>query len=316
MLEISELTCHYGTQLAISGVTFSVPKARVVGLLGPNGAGKSTTMKAVCGLLRPTSGEVRINGHPVNARNRAARRAIGYLPEHPPLYPDLTVSEYLHFCAGLRGLARRVRSARIDAAIETCDLKAVRGRIIGRLSKGYQQRVGIGQALIHEPEIVVLDEPTIGLDPNQIREIRALVRNLGSERTVLLSTHILSEVEAMCDEVVLLHEGEVAFRSALSDSARPRSDGTLSAMWRQPPPTDVLATLPGVRSLEVRSSGAVVFSCTDPDQVTRALLETSLKQGWNLIELSQGQDSLEDVFFALTQGRQILSRTPPGGANQ
>jgi ABC-2 type transport system ATP-binding protein len=217
MIAVENLTKYYGEYPAVRGVSFEVPRGRVVGFLGPNGAGKSTTMRILAGFLTATSGRASIAGHDVFANPIAARRAIGYMPESCPLYPELRVSEYLKFRAGLKGLGWGTRRKRIDYVLEKCWLKDVRRQLIGTLSKGYRQRVGLADALLADPPVLILDEPTAGLDPTQIRETRKLIRELGSQHTMLLSTHILSEVEMTCDTVIIIDKGQVAENGTLAD---------------------------------------------------------------------------------------------------
>lgn len=220
MIEVHELTKRYGERVAVSGVSFSVAKGEVLGFLGPNGAGKTTTMRMLTGFLPPSSGSARIAGFDVFHESDHVRRRIGYLPENPPLYVDMTVKAYLDFVARLKGVARsRVHEAR-DRAIERTGLQSVAGRLLGHLSKGYRQRAGLAQAIINDPEVLVLDEPTIGLDPRQIIEIRSLIRDLSGERTVILSTHILPEVSQVCDKVVIINHGRIACEDTLSNLTR------------------------------------------------------------------------------------------------
>ena len=210
MIEVQGLVKRYGDRSALDGVTFRVERGEIVGFLGPNGAGKTTTLRILSTFLTQDAGEARVAGFDVLTQPMEVRRRLGYLPEHPPLDLDHTVHEYLGFCAALRGVARRTRRAAIASVIERCGLGPVAGRLIGNLSKGFRQRVGLAQALVHTPEVVVLDEPTIGLDPHQIREIRNLIRSLAGEHTVLLSSHILPEVAMTCSRAVVVHRGRIA----------------------------------------------------------------------------------------------------------
>jgi len=220
MIEVHDLTKRYGERVAVSGVSFSVAKGEVLGFLGPNGAGKTTTMRMLTGFLPPSSGSARIAGFDVFHESDHVRRRIGYLPENPPLYTDMTVTSYLDFVARLKGVPRgQVREAR-DRAIERTGLQAVAGRLLGHLSKGYRQRAGLAQAIINDPEVLVLDEPTIGLDPRQIIEIRGLIRDLSGARTVILSTHILPEVSQVCDKVVIINHGRIACEDTLANLTR------------------------------------------------------------------------------------------------
>ena len=224
MIVVDRLTKYYGEYPAVSGVSFEVPKGRVVGFLGPNGAGKSTTMRILAGFLTATSGRASIAGYDVFRHPIEVRRRIGYMPESCPLYPELRVDEYLRFRGGLKGLGWSERRKRVDYVVERCWLKDVRRQLIGTLSKGYRQRVGLADALLADPPVLILDEPTAGLDPTQIRETRKLIRELGSEHTMLLSTHILSEVEMTCDTVIVIYQGKVAEHGTL-DQVRSQHDG-------------------------------------------------------------------------------------------
>lgn len=223
MIVVENLTKYYGEYPAVRNVSFRVEKGQVVGFLGPNGAGKSTTMRILAGYLNATSGRASIDGRDVFWDSIEARRRIGYMPENCPLYPELRVEEYLWFRGGLKGLSRSERRRRIDYVLDRCWLKDVSRQLIGTLSKGYRQRVGLADALIADPPVLILDEPTAGLDPAQIRETRKLIRELGREHTMLLSTHILSEVEMTCDSVIIIHQGQVAEDGSL-DAVRSRNN--------------------------------------------------------------------------------------------
>ena len=211
MIEADGLTKYYGSFIAIEDVSFRVPRGEVVAFLGPNGAGKSTTMKVLTGYLAPSAGVARIGGHDMSTDRLAAAARLGYLPENGPLYPDMTPRSLLEFFADARGLRGSHREERIEAVVRQCELGSVIGKAIGKLSKGYRQRVGMAQVLLHEPDVLILDEPTSGLDPNQIREVRETIRRLGEKKTILLSTHILQEVEAIADRVILISEGRIKF---------------------------------------------------------------------------------------------------------
>jgi len=209
VLAVRSLAKRFGDVVALQDVSFEVARGEIVGFLGPNGAGKTTTLRILSTYLTPDAGTATVGGHDSAREPMAVRRKLGYLPEHPPLYLDHTVREYLRFCAALRGVPRRRRAGAVDAAVARCGLTEVRDRLLGNLSKGFRQRVGLAQALVHGPEVLILDEPTVGLDPQQIREIRELIRALAGEHTVLLSTHILPEVAAVCGRVVIVHRGRV-----------------------------------------------------------------------------------------------------------
>ena len=222
MIEANGLSKRYGELVAVNDVSFSVQPGEVVGFLGPNGAGKTTTMRILTGFLPPTDGSAAIDGHDIFSDPLAARRAIGYLPESPPVYPEMSVESYLTYVAKLKDVPRGKRRAAVDRALDRCGLTQVRRRVIGALSKGFRQRVGLAQAIVHDPPVMILDEPTVGLDPIQIREIRGLIAELagareGKARTVILSTHILTEVEAICQRVIIMHRGRKALDAPLAD---------------------------------------------------------------------------------------------------
>jgi ABC-2 type transport system ATP-binding protein len=219
MIEAIGLSKFYGDFAAVRDVTFTIPKGQVVAFLGPNGAGKTTTMRLLTGYLAPTEGTARIAGHDMSNDREAGAMKLGYLPENGPLYPDMTPRGLLEFFAAARGIDPARRKSRIDSVMELCALQSVVGKAIGKLSRGYKQRVGMAQVLLHEPEVLILDEPTAGLDPNQIREVRQTIRRIGHDKTVLLSTHILQEVSAMADRILLIHDGRLAFDGTPTDFA-------------------------------------------------------------------------------------------------
>ena len=233
MIAVEHLTKYYGEYPAVRDVSFEVPRGHVVGFLGPNGAGKSTTMRILAGFLTATSGRASINGFDVFSDPIAARRRIGYMPESCPLYPELRVEEHLRFRAGLKGLGWGTRRKRIDYVLERCWLKDVRRQLIGTLSKGYRQRVGLADALLADPPVLILDEPTAGLDPTQIRETRKLIRELGAQHTMLLSTHILTEVEMTCDTVIIIDQGQVAENGTLAEVRAKHKNRSLEDIFVQ-----------------------------------------------------------------------------------
>jgi ABC-2 type transport system ATP-binding protein len=223
MIEVAKLSKRYGDIPAVRDVSFTAAPGQILGFLGPNGAGKTTTMRIITGFMPATSGTVRVEGFDVFEQSSEVRRRIGYLPENPPLYNDMSAETYLRFVARLKGLARGEVAAALERVLETCGLTGVRDRLLGHLSKGFRQRVGLAQALIHDPPVLVLDEPTIGLDPRQIIDIRSLIRTLGGTRTVVLSTHILPEVSQVCDKVVIISEGRVVVEDSLANLTRERT---------------------------------------------------------------------------------------------
>ncbi len=223
MVEVSSLTKYYSDFRALQDVSFTAHRGQILGFLGPNGAGKSTTMRIIAGFMPATEGTVVVEGFDVFRESHEVRRRLGYLPENPPLYPDMTVSSYLKFVARIKGVPKNQISATLDATLERCSLESVAYRLLGHLSKGYRQRAGLAQALIHNPPVLILDEPTLGLDPKQIIEIRSLIRELSGDRTVILSTHILPEVSQICDRVVIINEGRVAVEKNLEELTQGRT---------------------------------------------------------------------------------------------
>lgn len=223
MIEVRNLTKRFGDIVAVADVTFTAAKGQILGFLGPNGAGKTTTMRIVTGFMPATSGTVKVAGFDIFDQSYEVRKRIGYLPENPPLYGDMTTEGYLRFVGRIKGVAKADLADAVDRVLQRCGLTEVTGRLLGHLSKGFRQRVGLAQALIHDPSVLVLDEPTIGLDPRQIREIRTLIRELAGERTVILSTHILPEVAQLCEKVVIINDGRVAVDGLLADLTRGRT---------------------------------------------------------------------------------------------
>jgi ABC-2 type transport system ATP-binding protein len=223
MIEAKDLTKTYGELRAVDGVSFKVDPGEILGFLGPNGAGKTTTMRILTGFLPPTSGQVVVAGYDVQEQPMEVKRRIGYLPETPPLYSDLSVLSYLSFVAKIKGIPKAERQGRIDWVLTRCGLSEVRSRLIGNLSKGFRQRVGLAQAIVHKPDVLVLDEPTIGLDPRQIREIRELIRELSKEHTIILSTHILPEVTMICTRAVIINRGRIVLEGKVADLTRERT---------------------------------------------------------------------------------------------
>ena len=302
LIQAQSIGRSFSGRTVLRDVSFAVRQGEVLGFLGPNGAGKTTTMRILTGTLAPTTGRVLVGDVDLAERPLLAKARLGYLPEQPPVARELSVDEYLDFCARLHRVPRaRVRSAR-ERAKALCGLGAVGRRLIGNLSKGYQQRVGIAQAIVHEPQVVILDEPTVGLDPLQIQEIRALIRDLGQHHSVILSTHILPEVQAVCTHVQIIRSGELVLRAAIDELAAHLAGTRLEVGLRRPPAAAALAALPGVSG--VRAVGAdgrfelAYAADTDP---TDALVRAAVAQDWGLYELRPPALSLEQVFLELTQ---------------
>lgn len=295
------LARSFGTHVAVRHIDLELRRGEVLGFLGPNGAGKTTTMQMLTGNLAPTAGTIRICGIDLLDEPTAAKQKIGYLPEVPPLYRELTVDEYLLLAAKLHRVPRSLRLGAVDAAKQRCGLAGCGRKLIGTLSRGFQQRVGIAQAIVHQPDVVVLDEPTIGLDPNQIREIRALIRELGGRHSVILSTHILPEVEAVCDRVQILHHGSVVYNDTIAALREFHSGRTVLVGLRQPPPHEELAALPGVAQVEQLAASLYRLRFAPDADPTDELVRRSVQNGWKLYQLTPAQTSLEDVFVNLTQ---------------
>lgn len=297
LIEARGLARHYGRHTAVSGLNLTLRKGEVLGLLGPNGAGKSTTMKMLTGNLKPSAGQVRIRDMDLRTHALSAKRSLGYLPEQPPVYPELTVDEYLGYCAGLHGVSRRERSAAVTAAKQNCGLTQVGRRLVGNLSKGYQQRVGLAQAIVHQPEVIILDEPTVGLDPIQIREIRNLIMELGHNHSLILSSHILPEIQAVCSRVMIMHQGHAVYDAGIDAHAGLR---TLRIVLQRPPSVETLATIAGVAAVSDCGGGAMDLQVAAGSDPREALVELAVAHRWGLVELRQQTRTLEDIFVELT----------------
>jgi len=307
MIEVRELRKTYGVFEALRGVTFTVAKGEVVGFLGANGAGKTTTMKILTGFLYATSGEARIDGLDVRSDSLEVRKRIGYLPENAPLYGDMQVVEYLRFCADVRNLDRATTTTRIREVTEQCGLGDVMLVPIGQLSKGYRQRVGLAQALLHKPDLMILDEPTSGLDPNQVVGIRALLKEIGREKTIILSTHIMREVEATCNRVLIIHQGQIVANAPPSELQRGNSIVVEGRGARPEEARQALEKVPALKEFLVaeprngNGSGFRLKIRTDgSSDVGASVFECARDRGWVLSELRTENPSLEEVFHSLT----------------
>lgn len=298
---VENLFRYYGELCAVRDVSFELKRGEVLGLLGANGAGKSTTMRMLTGNLAPSAGRIVINGHDLLDRPREAKRSLGYLPDQPPLYRELTVDEYLRFCARLNGIRSRALAAAVGHAKSRCGLEHVGRRVIGNLSKGFQQRVGIAQAIIHNPDIVILDEPTVGLDPIQIREIRALIAELASDHSVILSTHILPEIQAVCSRVQIIHQGELVLNDTIEALRRRMQVADLAVAFHAAPGVEALERLAAVDAVESLGDGRFRLQVTT-EQAAEQLVEASVAAGWRLYELAARHKSLEQIFVEITSG--------------
>jgi ABC-2 type transport system ATP-binding protein len=310
MVKVDGLVKRFGRHTALDGISFTVEPGEIVGFLGPNGAGKTTTMRILTGYLPAGRGVVSVGGHPVVGGSLEVRRRIGYLPESCPLYPELRVNEYLKFRARIKGLHGRRRRARVREVKELCDLTEVGRRLIGHLSKGFRQRIGLADALLHEPDLLILDEPTIGLDPNQIRNIRKLIKDLGERHTVLLSTHILPEVEATCSRVLIIDKGRIVasdtprnLKERRADKSRVEAEiaGSYQGVM------DACRGLEGIREVEADVEGDWIYLHLEAEpgvDLRGDVFTLAARNGWKLRELRMASRSLEDVFEAVTIGEQ------------
>lgn len=299
-VEADALTRIYGGREAVKDVSFTLKKGEVLGFLGPNGAGKSTTMKMLTGNLAPSNGSVRICGIDMLENPREAKALIGYLPEQPPLYRELTVDEFLTIAARLHRVKASAIKKAVQYAKERCGLTEMSRRLIENLSKGYQQRVGIAQAIIHNPMVVVLDEPTVGLDPIQIRDIRALIKDLGREHSVILSTHILPEVEMVCDHVQIIYRGQLVFNGEIELLKQQRMGNRLLVGLRHAPSIETLQAIPGITAAEMLEPGYFRMAYAEGEMPSERLVELAVQSGWGLHQICPDQTSLEDVFVHLT----------------
>lgn len=302
MIEVTGLTKFYGEVKALDDVTFGVQKGEILGFLGPNGAGKTTTMRILTGFLSPTSGTAKVGGYDVVENSLEVRRITGYLPETVPLYNEMRVADYLGYMARIRGIPRKRIKDRVDYVIERCGLREVANRIIGHLSKGYKQRVGIAQALVHDPQVLILDEPTIGLDPVQVREVRQLIKSMAGERTIILSTHILPEVSMTCKRVLIIHKGRIVAEDTPEGLSRrlQQTDRILVRLARVPSqPLSALGQLDSVIRVEHVSDNMFAIEAPPGKDICEQIAEFVVKNGWGLLELRREELTLEDIFVNL-----------------
>mgnify|MGYP002561975601 CR=1 FL=1 len=301
IVKVEHLSHRYSVQWAIQDINFEIRQKGVLGLLGSNGAGKSTTMNIMCGVLNQTEGEVYINGISLRDNPVEAKRHIGFLPQKPPLYPDLTVDEYLVYCAQLRLMEKKKIGRAVKMAKEKCGISHFSHRLIRNLSGGYQQRVGIAQAIIHRPDFVVLDEPTNGLDPNQIVEIRNLIKEIARDCTVVLSTHILSEVQATCDYIRMIEQGSLVFAGTVDEFDNYIIPNTILVNLVAMPPMEELQSLPGVLRVEELGGMRYRLQFSDAQEVMERVVETSVARGWRLTEINLERSSLDAIFAELSK---------------
>ena len=300
-IEVRGLVKSYGEQKAVNEVSFSVGKGEIVGFLGPNGAGKSTTMKMITGYLKPDQGDIHVCGISVKDRPLEIKKKIGYLPEANPLYYDMYIREYLNFIAGVHVVSDPAK--KIEEVIDLTGLRPESGKKIGQLSKGYKQRVGLAAALIHDPEVLVLDEPTTGLDPNQIIEIREVIRKLGKDKTVLFSSHILQEVEALCERVIIINKGQLVADDSISKLHGGTKGQYVKVSFGQAPEKSLLEKLSGTSGKVSADGLSWTIETTNPDFLRKQLMELSLQHNLNIVSLQSETSSLEDIFRELTSAK-------------
>ncbi|MDT8385636.1 MAG: ATP-binding cassette domain-containing protein [Gammaproteobacteria bacterium] len=308
LIKVEQLTRYFGaagsvdaTQAAaVDHISFEVRRGEVLGFLGPNGAGKSTTMRMITGNLAPSHGSILINGIDILEHPKQAKAHIGFLPEQPPLYRELSVNEYLQFCARLNRIPRAQQADAVNSAKQRCGLREVGERLIANLSKGYQQRVGIAQAIIHSPAVVVLDEPTVGLDPIQIREIRQLIRDLSQEHSVILSTHILPEVQATCDRVQIINQGKLVLSDSIDGLIQHMQTSSLQLRTARPVDVGLLLGIAGVHAVEPLGAGGVLIRHRPDTSPAPAIAQLAVSQQWDLLELTPQRRSLEQIFVDIT----------------
>lgn len=300
-IQVSQLTKVYGKQKAVNNISFDVRPGDILGFLGPNGAGKSTTMKIATGYIPPSSGEVKVAGFDVVKEAKAVRQNIGYLPEHNPLYLDMYVHEYLGFIASLHGIKGSRKKERIGEMISLCGLSVEQNKQIGMLSKGYRQRVGLAQALIHDPKVLILDEPTTGLDPNQLAEIRKLIKEISKDKTVILSTHIMQEVKALCNRVIIINRGEIVANDTTERLTTGRG-ALLKVEFQNEVPRKELQALPGIQELQGSSTKYTIKAKKD---LREQLFKFAADKGWVILSMQQEEQNLEEIFHQLTSTQSV-----------
>jgi ABC-2 type transport system ATP-binding protein len=298
-IEVNQLTKIYGNQKAIDSISFSVNEGEILGFLGPNGAGKSTMMKIATGFIPPSEGEVRIAGFDVVNESHDVRKNIGYLPEHNPLYLDMYVHEYLGFIAALHGLKGKNKLDQIKRMVDLCGLTIEQNKKIGSLSKGYRQRVGLAQALIHDPKVLILDEPTTGLDPNQLAEIRALIKKISKDKTVILSTHIMQEVKALCSRVIIINLGKVVADDTVEHLSKISDGQILNVEFQKQVESEALNELEGI---EILNGDGLNFKLKSDKDIREALFKFAADKGWIILSMQAEEADLETVFYQLTNG--------------
>lgn len=300
-IQVNQLTKVYGKQKAVNNISFDVRPGDILGFLGPNGAGKSTTMKIATGYIPPSSGEVKVAGFDVVKEAKAVRQNIGYLPEHNPLYLDMYVHEYLGFIASLHGIKGSKKKERIAEMINLCGLSVEQNKQIGMLSKGYRQRVGLAQALIHDPKVLILDEPTTGLDPNQLAEIRKLIKEISKDKTVILSTHIMQEVKALCNRVIIINRGEIVANDTVERLTTGKG-ALLKVEFQSEVSRKELESLPGIQELQGKGNHYTIKAKKD---LREQLFKFAAEKGWVILSMQLEEQNLEEIFHQLTNTKRV-----------
>lgn len=300
IVRIEHLSHRYSSSWAIRDINIEIAQSGIVGLLGSNGAGKSTTMNILCGSLNQTEGKVYVGGIDMRKDPEAAKRLIGFLPQTPPLYMDLTVDEYLRYCANLRKMPSREIGAAMETAKERCGIGHFSTRLIRNLSGGYRQRVGIAQAIIHRPKLVVLDEPTNGLDPNQIIEVRALIKEIAADRAVIFSSHILSEIQVLCKEIKMIDNGRIVFSDSMDAFNNYVEPHSVLMHLENPPLGEALLQIPGATRVEFLTERQVRLYFNGDQEITERIVAASVREGWRLREISLDKSSLDEIFAQLS----------------
>ncbi len=306
VMEVSSLTKKYGEIQAIDSLNFNIKKGEVVGFLGPNGAGKSTTMKIITGYMAPTSGFAKVDGYDVFEFPLEVKKRIGYLPETPPVYTDMYVQDYLRYVAQLKGVEKSKLKSSVDMALEKTNLTQVRKRLIQNLSKGFRQRVGIAQALVSDPEVLILDEPTVGLDPKQVAEIRDLIKELRGKHTIILSTHILPEVQAVCERIIIINKGRIVAQDSLQNLSGLKSSAQKINLRIRRPQDDMAKILGALKGVKGVHTGVTrndwTLDAENQEEIIESIAKEVMSRGYGLLEISSAKADLEDVFLKLTYG--------------
>lgn len=303
IVKLENLSHRYSQQWAVKDISFEINRNGILGLLGSNGAGKSTTMNILCGVLSQTEGQVTIDGINIRQNPEEAKKRIGFLPQQAPLHLEQTVDEYLTFCAHIRLLPKRDIKAAVEAVKERCGVAHFSNRLIGNLSGGYRQRVGIAQAIIHKPLLVVLDEPTNGLDPNQILEVRQLIKEIAAERSVIFSSHILAEVQATCHDIIMIEGGQVVFKDSMQAFNNYIAPDSLIVSLENPPSIEVLKSIPGITAGEQVEDKTYRLHFSDARQISEKVVLKSVEEGWRLTEINLEKSSLDAIFAQLSNKR-------------